>query len=206
MRKHFLLFSVACITLCVSVLHSQVKPSEPGMSALSGEESKMIDSVINQITKGLAFGRILEKDGINLTLSYSGVTPFARNGIEYEVFPSLGFFRIRRFVSGDELDWLYIKWLGKGSPVVVHKVEDRSNCELKDEAKRVILAVGSGLSETDLQNAIITCTRSNNDYIHVSRKISQNQGQVVLVEILAKRSDGNLEVESVSLDKLWRSP
>lgn len=79
---------------------------------------------------------------------YTGISFFGLNRIEYEVFPDLGFFRVRRFGTPNTERW-----------VVLSKSIPKTNGpqqRLSQELKTSILLVGSGLVEDDITNSKIS--------------------------------------------------
>lgn len=118
------------IAFCVAPAHSQIGGANVEALTLSQNESDEINSIVDRIADGVIFGEKQGKDVISSVKPYSGMTPFARNGIEYEIFPTLGFFRIRSLRGADDADWLYIAWFQEDTPVVVQKDANASNFEL----------------------------------------------------------------------------
>ncbi len=196
---------VALIACCIAPLHPQAGAANAEAPTLSQDESDAIHAAVGRVSDGMAFVEARGKDVISSIKPYAGVTPFGGNRVECEVFPTLGVFRVRGWMNADDEDWLYIAWLKKDAPVVARKDADDSDFELSNEAREAILAVGSGVARADLQNAVITCAESKVSYVHFSRKPTQNESRVILIEALARKDGGSLEVEAVAVDRCWRS-
>ena len=89
---------------------------------------------------------------------FAGFTVNSNENFEFEVFPDLGFFRIRPFTLHSEKK---TRWLGISAPLP--KIDSREGYLPKDLSEKLLL-VGSGLLKMDITNRGPLLAVKNNNY------------------------------------------
>lgn len=130
---------------------------------------------------------------------FRGATIFASGGFRYELFPSLGFYRVEPLL--EDKGWLFmslnpqdaksaVKSAADGSPLLDPKLMDR------------IRSCGSGLVSVDLSGAQVTCSRTS-EYRVLASTVRQNDGKASVVHVLVTQDDTIL---AVGIGDKWEDP
>jgi hypothetical protein len=122
---------------------------------------------------------------------YTGKSFSSGNNIEYEIFPTLGFFHVRECDDTAKKTWLVIKTPANLKDKII--VNTNSQLSLSEPFKNMLLSVGSGLINQDILAVSLVCYEIDN-YRIINYSISKDAfGIDIVSKILISQNAINRE-------------
>lgn len=181
----------ASFVLCVSVLCAspapEILPKDVEVSLLHLIQTEVVGEGDVDATKPIAV------KGVEC---FGGITMFSLSGIGYEIFPSLGLYRV--CALQDPSEWLFmdINLEPKKNAIITRNSEVVVDPELMGR----IRACGSGILKVDITKAQLTCGRIDS-YRLATIRVILNDGNVMLSDVIM---DENNKVCAVRTGKIWK--